>query len=316
MSIEIYNHIIDVDIDIILDRIKDITHGEYIKDMKRSGTNLLITCPFHNNHNERHPSCGVCIDPDSPLYGIFHCFTCGEKGPLFKLVAKCLDLSIEDAKQWLIDNFSNTYTEQVLNLPEINLTPKSKEYLDESILDEYSYFHPYMFKRGLNEEVIKKFNIGWDSKVDAITFPVWDEHNNLLGVTRRSVNRKYFHIPEGIDKPVYLLNFIIRDNISEVYVVESQIDALYLWSMGYPAIALLGTGVSKQYEVLKKSGIRVFHLALDGDMAGRHGNLRFIKNMPNDCLIDIIDIPNGKDVNDLTKEQLDSLQRIDKNIYK
>ena len=105
---------------------------------------------------------------------------------------------------------------------------------------------------------------------------------------------------------------MIRENINEVYVAESQIDALTLWGYGYPAIALFGTGGRKSYDILKKSGIRIYHLCLDGDLAGRHGTLRFIKNMPDDVMIDIVYLPDGEDVNDLSKEEFDCLQHFDK----
>ena len=172
-----------------------------------------------------------------------------------------------------------------------------------------------MFKRKLIEDIIVKFKVGWCKERDTITFPIWDENNNLLGITERNVKNKYFHIPENIGKPVYLLNYIKREHITEVYVVESQIDALYLWSIGYPAIALLGTGSKQQYKILERSGIRIFHLALDGDLAGRHGIARFIENMPKDILIDILLLPDGKDINDLSKEEIENLKVVDRNNY-
>ena len=133
-----------------------------------------------------------------------------------------------------------------------------------------------------------------------------------MGITERSVNTKNFYIPEGLDLPIYLLNYIIRENINEVYVVESQIDALTLWTFGYPAIALFGTGGRKSYDILKRSGIRIYHLCFDGDLAGRHGALRFIRNMSENVMIDVIYLPDGKDVNDLSKEEFDHLQHFDK----
>ena len=64
----------------------------------------------------------------------------------------------------------------------------------------------------------------------------------------------------------------------------------------------MGTGCKHQYEILNKVGIRSYILALDPDGAGRQGTLRFIKSIKN-CMISIKDLPDGKDVNDLTKEE-------------
>lgn len=316
MELIINNHIIDTDVEDILLEIRRLTDGYYLQDIRRRSDDVAITCPFHKFGKESHPSCYVYNKNDADFpFGYFRCFTCGEKGPLYKLVAHCLNMSYEEAKQWLVDNFSNTFSELSLNLPEITLGSSKKVYLDESILNEYAYIHPYILKRGITEEVVKRFNVGWNEKNNSITFPVRDEHGGLIGITERMINRKQFLIPEGMEKPVYLLYYIKQQHIDEVYVCESQINALTLHSMGYPAVALFGTGSREQYEILRKSGIRKYHLCLDGDLAGRHGNIRFIENMPNSVLIDVVKIPNGKDVNDLNKEEFDLLERIDKSDY-
>lgn len=306
---------IDADAEIILNELKKSSGGMYLKDIKARGANIAVTCPFHKGGQEAHPSSYVFNrnDNDDIPFGYFHCFTCGVQGPLYKVVSKCLSCSYEESKEWLAENFSTTFIEASYALPEITLhSTDIQEYLDESILEKYSYFHPYQFERGLTEDIIKKFKIGYNKDTNSITFPVWDEHSHLVGITERRVDTKYFYIPDKMNKPIYLLNYIKDENITEVVVCESQLDALKCWTWGIPAIALFGTGTKRQYNILSKSGIRNYHLALDGDMAGRHGMIRFIENMPADVLIDVIEIPKGKDVNDLCEEEFVSLKRIDK----
>ena len=164
-------------------------------------------------------------------------------------------------------------------------------------------------------KVINKFKIGFNKNTNSITFPVWNMRNELVGVCERRVDTKYYYIPENMNKPIYLLNYIVNENVKEVVVCESQINALTCWTWGIPAVALIGTGSKDQYRLLERAGILNYHLALDGDLAGHHGTLRFIKSMPDNVLIDIIKIPEGKDVNDLTKEEFLALPRIDKNNY-
>lgn len=315
MNLIINNHVIDTDVQIILHDIRRLSNNRYLKDIIVRGDNVAITCPHHKDGQENHPSCYVYNSKtsDEVPYGWYRCFTCREQGPLYKLVSICLGITIESAKQWLVDNYSNTFVETSLELPKIELNDKTEQtILDETILDKYAYFHPYMFKRGLTEEVILKFRIGYDKETDSITFPVWDEHNNLIGITERNVKTKFFHIPENMGKPIYLLNYIINEHITDVVVCESQLDALKCWTWGIPAVALFGTGSKKQYNILNKSGIRFFHLALDGDLAGEHGVKRFIENIRKDVFVDIIQIPSGKDVNDLNMEEFLSLKRFDK----
>ena len=77
---------------------------------------------------------------------------------------------------------------------------------------------------------------------------------------------------------------------------------------GYDSVGLFGTGSAHQYQVLKESGLRKFVLCFDGDEAGRKGASRFIKNMSDIFpLVQVVQVPNGKDINDLTTEEFDEL---------
>lgn len=306
--IRIRNKLINTSIDRILHTIRKETNGEYIKDIKpEKNGSIQFTCPYHANHNEKHPSCGIISDPNSSKEGIWHCFTCGAKGYITDLIGYCFNNDKYFGEDWLLERFGNIIIEEEELLLPIELETKKKEYLDPNILKQYSYFHPYMFKRGLNESTIKKFHIGYDKDTDSITFPMWDIKSNLVGITERSVNTKRFYIPEDLDKPVYLLNYIVKENIQTVWVCESQLNTLLCWQRGRPAIGLIGTGTRKQYEILKKSGIREYFLAFDGDEAGDKGKKRFIENMPKDILINIVNIPRGKDVADLSDEEFEKL---------
>ena len=314
MELIIDNHVIDGSLIAILEEIKRITDGRYLKDIVVRGDNIGITCPFHKNGNESHPSCYVYAKRDNPdvPYGFYKCFTCGSQGNLDHLVSQSLNCSYEDARSWLIENYSGTLTEQLgLDLPEIELKkPEKIEYIDESFLDQFAYFHPYMEQRKLSKDIILKFKIGWNPVTDALTFPIWDEHGRLIGISERKIKYKQFTLPKNLSKQIYLLDTVKRENITEVYVVESQIDALYLWSIGKPAIALFGTGSKEQYKMLRRSGIRYYHLALDGDLAGRQGMSKFINAMPNNVFIDVCQLPDGKDINDLSKDEIENLPKI------
>lgn len=308
MYIKIRNKLITEPIENILYAVqRELTNGK-LKDIDtRHKSNILISCPHHKDGFEAHASCRILADTDCPDLeaGYAYCFSCGYSAPFAQVIGDLFGKDKSFGEEWLIERFGNTYvvTEEIL--PEILIDkPKvSKEYLSDDILIPYDFYHPYMWKRKLTKEVVDQFRVGYDKVRDAITFPVYDEKHRLVMVTARSVKTKRFWIPKDVDKPVYLLYDILERGVDTVYVAESQINALTLRTWGLDSIALFGTGSSKQFDVLRKSGIRNYILVYDGDEAGRNGALRFRKNMPKDIFITDVRLPAGKDINDLTFEE-------------
>lgn len=304
--IKLGNYTIDASITSILYKVKSELINGKLKEIQKRGGQVKITCPFHDNGKENSASCFVNDD------GIFHCFACHESGKLPKLIGACFDEDETYGKNWLMSNYVGDYIiEQDNKFPSDDLfeqdTPK---YLDEKVLDSFEDWHPYLEKRHLSKNICNLFKVKYDSEKQMIVFPVYDEHNKLYMLTRRSVNDKTFIIDKDKEKPVYLLNYIIRKGITEVTICESQINALTCFTYGYPAVALFGTGTKYQYNILNRSGIRHYYLAFDGDEAGDKGIKRFLKNIRDDVFVDILKIPRGKDVNDLTQEEFDALEVI------
>lgn len=292
--------------DILIKLKSEIRNGK-LSSIERKGSDVRITCPFHKDGFEKKPSCDVYGGTSSSIvYGTYHCFTCGAKGMLWHLVAQCLDITDEEGQDWLVENFGGDVVDECESeLDELTFDDDDyKTILPISVLDSFQSYHPYMSKRKLSSDICERFSVKYDPKSECIVFPVFDKVGDLVFLTRRSVLNKKFIIPPDVEKPVYLLNFIEKEGIDSVVVCESQINALYCWSLGYPAIALFGTGSDHQYSILNKSGIRHYILAFDGDDAGDKGKARFIKNMRRDVLIDSVNMPRNKDINDLSKDEV------------
>lgn len=162
-----------------------------------------------------------------------------------------------------------------------------------------------MFQRKLTEEVINKFDIGFDKKTNCVTFPVYNKDGKCLFVIKRNVSFKKFYIPENVDKEIFGLNQIPKD-CNELIVCESVFNALTCEVYGRHAIALFGTGSEEQYKTLQKLNVRRYILMFDGDNAGRKAANRFKSNIKDKLITDII-MPEGKDVNDLSKEEFDEI---------
>lgn len=284
----------------------------YLKDIKLNHNTAMVTCPFHKNHNEKKPACGVFLeDTNTFKTGSFHCFACGESGNFAKFVGQCFGGDSKLGKEWLFDRYSFTYDEDYcesdLQKIVIDNNPK-KFYLNESVLKYYDYYHPYMWERKLSKEIVDKFRVGYDPIREMLTFPVWDEKNNLVMITARSVNSKKFFIDGEKEKPVYLLNYAQISNSPYVIICESQIDALTSWVYGVPAVALIGVGSEHQYEVLNRCPIRNWVLMFDNDEAGRKAAKSFKYHIRKDVMITEVSFPPGKkDINNLTQDEFNNM---------
>ena len=307
---DIQNIELQTDIYKILDRLFSELNRRgsslFSQGYKESGDYLMVQCPYHKFGQEKHPSAEF-----RKADGFFYCFNCKASHPLPSVISDLLDTN---GRAWLLENFDGVDTSNrevdKLDLPERKV--EEKVYIDPKELDKYRVRHPYMYQRKMTDEIIDKFDIGYDEETQCITFPIKDEFGNILFIARRSVNTKYFHYPNNVDKPLYGLYEIYREmkagkNIDTIYVCESMINALTLWSWGKYAIALNGTGSYKQHEMLKKTPFKELILALDPDPAGRKGTEKIKAALESSKIISELNIPEGKDVNDLTYDEFTRL---------
>ena len=285
-------------------------NGIYLfNQIKELPDDIMVSCPFHKDGQERKASCGIRKSD-----GWMHCFACGESASLVEMISRCF--GINDLGQYGLNWLKNNFLGEIINsrkfgidLARGNDQQVLTEFVSDQELNSYRFYHEYMFKRKLTEEVIEKFDIGYDKNTNCITFPVKDENGNCLFVARRSVISKFFNYPNDVEKPVYGLYELPKD-CDEVIICESMINALTCYVYGKPAVALNGTGTAYQINQLKKSNIRKFILALDPDVAGRKGAANLRKQLAPYKIITEYKIPEGKDINDLTEEEFKNLKEI------
>lgn len=279
--------------------------------VKPMGNNIRVSCvnPDHKGGHEARASADIYVgdSTDRVKYGTYSCFTCQLSCSFTHFVAMAFERSDEWAEKWLIDNYSEgIIDEELLELLEIQLDVKSKkQFLDESILNTFESFHPYMIKRKLNMKIIELFKIKYDPATQCLVFPVYDENDKLVMLTRRSVEGKKFIIDEGKEKPLYLYNYIKKHNIEKAIIVEGQIDALTSYVYGFPAMATMGAISDHQIQLLNKSGIRILYLLFDNDYWGKRFKNNLIKKLRKDILIIDIDISKTgkKDLNELSEQE-------------
>lgn len=333
--IKLQDTIIQTDTQSVLDMLKfDLAqHGvNRFHQFRRNGDNVQTSCPFHKNGQERKPSFGVNGEIDK-----CHCFSCSWSGTIEEMISELYGYQDEGkfGKRWLIKRFNTVEIETRPNIMEgfnygrNNITIRNKSifgvspnlYRDkqrkqdtgdnqrgikeitEEELDKYRYIHPYMYSRGLTDEIIERFDIGYDRERKEITFPVRDIEGRCVFIAGRSTERKFFRLPQGLNKPLYQGYRFVDGSYKVAYITESFLNCLTCWKYNKPAMAMIGTGNKKQYEILNKLPVREYILAFDPDEAGRKATERFRKNVHGKIIKELVYTDN-RDINDLQEEFL------------
>ena len=125
--------------------------------LKRSGRNSVGICPFHD---DRNPSMSV-----NSQMGIFHCFSCKAGGNAIKFIMEYEKISYPEAIEKLAasvgftleyenNHFGETKKESKKILELLNGYYQNLLYSNQEALN-------YLYSRGITDELIRKFGIGW-----------------------------------------------------------------------------------------------------------------------------------------------------------
>lgn len=322
--IKLQDTIIQSDVRSILDLLKfDLAqHGlDRFHMFRNNGDNIQTNCPFHKGGQERKPSFGVNGEIDK-----CHCFACGWSGTIEKMISELYGYEDDGVfgKRWLIKRFNTVEIETRPNIMEgfnvrhninrvnvrsinrldnINNNIADNTYISDEELEKYRYIHPYMYERGLTDEIIERFDIGYDREREEITFPVADLQGTVRFIASRSVKNKFFRLPKNENKPIYQGYRFMSGRYKEAYITESFLNCLTCWKYDKPAMAMIGTGNKNQYDILNKLPVRTYILAFDPDEAGRKATERFKRYVHGKIIKELV-YPDDRDINDLQEEFL------------
>ena len=140
--------------------------SQYVK-LKRSGSNYVGLCPFHN---EKTPSFSV-----SQSKQFYYCFGCGAGGNVFSFVMQYDNCSFQEALQMLAERSG-------VALPEADRSEASRQASEKrqtlltinKLAAGYFYYqlkrengraaYNYLRERGLTDETIRRFGLGYSDK--------------------------------------------------------------------------------------------------------------------------------------------------------
>ena len=239
--------------------------GQYVK-LQKAGANYRGLCPFHK---EKTPSFFV-----SPSRQIWHCFGCSLGGDIFSFIMKIENIEFKEALKILAQKAG---VELVYENPQvrsqkqriIDVNKEAAGFFEQNLWKEKAVMD-YLLKRGLGEETIKEFHLGWASdewnklsnflikkgfKSDEILasglaiskdtdiydrfrsrimFPIEDSSNNIVGFTGRifqsKTSLKTIRDIERIGKYINSPQTLIFDKSKVLYGLSKSKD--YLRSEG------------------------------------------------------------------------------------
>lgn len=281
-----------------------ISIGSLFPDAKKKGQTWKMLCPFHQ---EKTPS--FVIYPED---GRFHCFGCHEGGSYIDYVTKKgYAASFKEAVNYL---------RSIAGLPAIEFSKRDKSLEINTALAGFYYRElyknepalEYLKKRGITEEDIKKFRLGYagsnaksylssvgystqdiqvagllpNGKIlfrERIIFPI-AYGKDVYGFSARTMNGslpKYINSPETpAFKKSRLLYGLFPQSVKSwgyAIIVEGYTDAISMHRIGFDnTVSVMGTAFTPaQAETLKRYTSEVV-LLFDGDNAGKQATERAI----------------------------------------
>lgn len=241
-----------------------------LESVKPSGEDEInALCPFHD-------------ETDGSFFlnrntGQWFCHgQCNKGGGIFTLLRK---LRLPTS---LVDNIP-------IQKPKKKKVNIEDNYLPEAVLGVFHHCPTLLINEGFDEQVLKDHDVGFDERLQRITFPVRSIDKKLRLISGRTVigeDAKYliykkYHLESIIDEellkdyyPHKKYYFYREDKVkpnSDVVLCEGFKAALWLSQHGYNSIASIGVHLSNEDSVLAKLSnfnIDTLYIMYDSDPAG------------------------------------------------
>jgi len=208
----------------------------YIPLVKK-GKNFAAVCPFHDDHD---PSLSISVDKQ-----IYKCFVCGEGGNVFNFVKAYEKISFSEAVIKVANYVNYALKDQYIpDLPKIDPVHQRLHKLLNEMIHYTQYLlntndaiqaKPYLQKRGIREDQIKKFEIGLNldkaqttSFLQAKGFTLQEcvsanvTRINDNGPSDVFYNRILFPIHDPLGNPVGFSARTLNPNESSKYINSSE----------------------------------------------------------------------------------------------
>lgn len=262
------------------DELKELL-PEYMGILEEQGEienrgNGYYTCPFCGSGDKKNYTAAFHISGTR-----FNCFSCGEHGDIFDLVAYMEDLPDDWKKHYnravkimrpYLDGSIEPKKQDAVSVPKETKAEDYTDYLQQCHANVANT--DYFRQRGLSTDTINRFQLGYDEHKNLVTIPynpdckgyvhrvLWDSDNKYCKFGNELFNIQALH-SDG----------------KYLFITEGQIDSMSFEEIGLHAIGLGGVNeISKLVQQLKEYPCdKTLVLALDNDKAGRRATGKLIE---------------------------------------
>lgn len=245
----------------------------------QQATKHKIKCPFHD---DKSPSLHLYDD------GGWKCFGCGRHGDVLDFVGLYLKGTTYDPAQHLLEviDYLGGIDIRPLQRAERPASQPTEPRTEHTTFppDRVMFWHAslmpehrrYWHSRGLSDETIDKFRLGWDG--DRLTIPVC-YRGLCYGIKKRAWGDAQPKYTMAKGSHVGLFNAdiltILHGGDIPLFIVEGEVEAMLLDQLGYPSISSTGgAGTFKPHWATFLAHLDRIIVIYDNDAPGMAGALR------------------------------------------
>ena len=265
--------------------IKSILKSIGLDIVGETSNDFLCYCPFHSN---RHTS-SFSVSREK---GAFICFnpSCAEAGTLIELIKRTMDKNDFEALRFIsskenevLENFDELLNETLEDKPEFIEFPQEKLDTLYNELGSSQIAKDYFLSRGINEQSMHYFKLGFSSQQGMVIVPVHSPDGIPVGLVGRSISDKRFKNSTNLPRSKTMFNIHRSKKIGDhIIIVESSFDAIRVHQAGFPnVVATLGGHISKENIHLLNRYFNRITIMTDADLAGRELGLSIANRLKN-----------------------------------
>lgn len=294
----------------IVDVIRSKSLVDYIPDLELQSDGVYrCACPIHGGHNKT----SFAVFPDTNRY---YCFACQSSGDIIHFVMERDGVPFEQAVHTLCDDFGLTVEDGDEYKKHLSIVSRNEQWVVR-MRKELPVVIEYLHKRGLTDETIEAYGLGYSPKMKALAIPMYDAWKRPVAFLYRFFEGKPKYKNSKNVKGLFTKGEFLfglpqaQKNLRKtrtLMLAEGSFDCMSAVQQGNCCVAYCGISVTKSHVELIRNILKPIEnarvvLCPDNDGKAskfvRRARDIFHRHAPN-LVVKVACIPDGcKDFNDM-----------------